>query len=133
MSIDVQGLYDLFAFNFQQLVLGVALSPSLNLRKYQGICVVQPHVYPFSGGPSTCDISLQDSADGSSNWVDILTFTQATDLQAVLEQLTFNTENVRQFVRMAYVAAGTGPAFIVEAHVLLPEKSRGPANLAANE
>lgn len=66
----------------------------------------QIHCTAASSG-DTLDVIVEDSADGSS-WATIGTFTQ---LAAVGSQRISIAGTVRQFVRVSWTIAGTGPSF----------------------
>ena len=56
----------------------------------------------------TLDVIVEDSADGSSGWATIATFTQVSAKSA---QRLAVSGNVRRHLRVTYTIAGTGPSF----------------------
>lgn len=67
------------------------------------------HVTTVSGTTPTLDSVIQDSADGSTGWATIMTFTQAT--AATSERKTI-TGTVRQYIRESHTIGGTAtPTF----------------------
>ncbi len=65
------------------------------------------HVIAASGTSPTCDVKIQHSTDGST-WVDLITFTQATD---ITYQRVEVTGTVNRHLRAIRTIGGTGPSF----------------------
>jgi hypothetical protein len=66
------------------------------------------------GVGETVDISVQDSADGSTGWVDVANFTQITDATVIplAERVqTLRTDTIRQFLRWNVVGTFTSITF----------------------
>lgn len=66
--------------------------------------VAHLHVSAFSGLTSN-DVTIQDSADGSSGWATIATFTQVT---GVTSQRLAITGTVKRYLRVVDTVVGTG-------------------------
>ena len=67
------------------------------------------HVTANSGTSQTLDVTIEDSADGSSGWATILTFTQVTTTNGA--QRVAITGTVRQYIRAVYTIGGTSPSY----------------------
>ncbi|MDY7101560.1 MAG: hypothetical protein S0880_10270 [Actinomycetota bacterium] len=59
---------------------------------------VQAYLHVLDIGSGTADIALQDSADGSTDWQDVVTFTAVTAAGTERVQSS-RTENVRRYLR----------------------------------
>lgn len=69
--------------------------------------VAHLHVTAASAA-DTLDVIIEDSADGSTGWATIGTFTQATDETS--ERITI-AGTVKQYTRASWTIAGTDPSF----------------------
>ena len=98
-----------------------------------GSCVLAANVGATTGAPSatTYDVKIQDSADGSTNWLDIsgAAITQKTSLTAALVQRDVDLSVARRFIRVVEVVAftgGTTPATPAAIDVILGGFDRVP-------
>src|SRR3990167_2388216 len=66
------------------------------------------HITAASGATPPPDVIIEDSADGSTGWATILTFSQKT---AAGSQRVEITGTVRQYLRVSYTIGGSGPSF----------------------
>jgi hypothetical protein len=67
------------------------------------------HVSANSGTTPTLDVIIEDSADGSTGWATIATFTQVTTTnQAVRVEIT---GTVKRYIRAAWTIGGSTPSY----------------------
>lgn len=74
----------------------------------------QLHITAASGTTPTLDVTVQDSANGSTGWATIGTFTQAITTGA--QQIAI-AGTVRQYTRVVFTIAGTNPSFTAQASI----------------
>lgn len=65
-------------------------------------------------GDMTCNVKLQQSADGSTSWTDIsgAAFTQVTTT-ASSQKIVFNPAGTQRYIRAVVDVGGTTPSFVV--------------------
>jgi hypothetical protein len=84
-----------------------ATGAAIDLRGFDGLCLVLQNHGVSTG---TLDGAIQDSADGSTGWANVATFTQSTTT-AEVKSLFFNSNQVRRYVRYLGTV-GTGPQVV---------------------
>lgn len=99
---------------------------AIDLKDYEGEAVAVLEAGAATAGSSpTLDVKLQDSDDGSTGWNDIsgATFTQVTNA-ASSQKLSFNTDEVKRYVRAVGTLGGTStPTFPYAASILAAKKN----------
>ncbi len=84
-----------------------ATGAAIDLNDYEGEAAVVLQV--AAGGTGTLDVTIQDSADGSTGWANIsgAAFTQVTT-SASSQKIAVKTDSCKRYIR-ALGTIGTGP------------------------
>lgn len=96
---------------------GTAVSGPIAASGYAGDVVLAVHVSAASGTTPTLNVSLEESADGSSSWTAI-TGSGIAQLTAAGNALSYASPS-KSFVRVTATVAGTTPSFTFKATVLV--------------
>lgn len=115
---DLKGATSVATALKAQSITGTVNGPAVDLRPYRGKVVLILNSAAGTGTTPTLDLKVQDSADGSTGWADLLSasevglFTQVTTTDS-LQAVMVDTEYVRGFVRVVTTIGGTSsPTFI---------------------
>ncbi len=85
---------------------------SVDVRTRKGIGVIILDCAAGTGTTPTLDITIQDSADGSTGWANVTgaAFTQVTTV-ASRQTLVFDFDACRGYIRVSETVGGTTPSF----------------------
>lgn len=94
-------------------VTGVAF----DLLPYDDKAIIYLNSSATGGAGQTLDVKIQHSADGSTGWTDVvispqavnLAFTTVTNAGASNQQIEFNTNDLKRYIRAVATVAGTSP------------------------
>ena len=64
-----------------------------------------------TGTTPTLDMTIEDSADGSTGWATVGTFTQVTDAADSSEIIFIDIDSVKKYIRATATIGGTTPSF----------------------
>jgi len=90
-------------------VTATANRSAVNIRDYAGPIHVTLDSAAGTGTDPTLDVTLQQSADGSTGWEDITggAFAQVTDAGAAFETLTLDSDKLQPYIRAVDTVTGT--------------------------
>lgn len=92
---------------------------AVDLRTYKGVAKILQTVGVVSGTTPTLDGKIQQSADGSTDWLDITgaTFTQVTASDSY-QSIGVDLRKTRGYIRYVGTIAGTTPSFTMGVSVI---------------
>jgi hypothetical protein len=100
-----------------QALTATANGSAVDVRSRKGIGVIILDSAAGSGTTPTSTTKIQDSADGSTGWADVVdavlgtaAFTQVTT-SASFQRMSFNFDGCRGYIRTVDTIAGTTPSF----------------------
>ncbi len=95
-------------------VTATANGSSVDVADYEGSVRFILSSAAGSGTSPTLDVTIEDSADGSTGWAAIpgAAFTQVTDAAGATESIAVNLDNAKRYVRGVDTVTGTTPTFV---------------------
>ena len=87
---------------------------AIDVKDYVGKLKVVLQSTLGTGTDPTLDVTIEESADGSTNWTAIsgAAFTQVTDGAAAVEAIGVSVDGAMRYIRAVATIDGTTPAFV---------------------
>jgi hypothetical protein len=88
--------------------------PAFDLLPYDDKAIIAMNSGATGGAGQTLDMKIQHSADGATNWADVvvspqgtnLAFAQVTNAGASSQQIEFNTNDLKRYIRAVATIGG---------------------------